>query len=721
MLRLALALALIAAPAHADPITLTIASLAASAAITAAGLTGITLALAQLGVGLALMIAAQSNAQKGQTQADLKRGLARPDELTPYRYVYGHVRTYGSPAPWRIKGNILYACLIFNSRPSSGNFKLIIDQREVTTTGSPFNFGSAGGRPSEADFRDYMQFWIGRGNQTRPPQVITDEAPELFRTTDAWQGRTVLWVRLDCGPNDSRAERWPSAPPAIQMEADWSLVWDPRDSTQSATDASTWKFSRNRSLIVLDALRNNPIREFPLSALMLASFRASADIDDQAVPLKAGGTEPRYCCDGLLTWNDSEIEDQIGPLLEAGAGGITRIGGQIGMIPGAWQEPEITITDVLDDDGLTFDVLVPGEDLATAVRGKYMSADDWEMADAGVYIVPGAQAADGGLEVIQDIELGMVTSATQAQRLLKIRAWLQRMQKKIACVLPPDAFQAVGGTNIRVNWPAPYSAMNGAYAIQSIHPALDLVGDDGVAMRCPVEMTETTAAIWAWDPATEERDVQKADVTIVSRKSLPPPGAVYTDTGGPATTKPRIRFYFDPVDNARIDSYAWEYRESGGSWQAGGTIDAAIRASQGVAEGKVYGFVRDVEAGTSYDIRVRSMDGKASASVWSYHNNVVALGPVTSLPPPTPVSSDTTASGDTLVTFRLPSDDGVIGIEIWTSGSNSTSNASKYVTLGGASSMTMGVTVPRNGAYYWGKTRGAYGYVSGFSASIRAN
>jgi len=673
-----------------------------------------------LAVGVALSLYAQSR-QRGVDQAELKRDLARPDSLTPYRFVYGHARVYGSPAPWRIKGDILYGCLIFNSRPSSGNFKLIIDQREITTTGSPFNFGSAGGRPAEEDFRDYMQFWIGRGNQTRAPQVITDEVPELFKTTDAWRGRTVLWVRIDCGPNDSRSERWPSSPPAIQMEADWSLVWDPRDSTQSASDPTTWKFSRNRSLIVLDALMNNPVRGYKVHQLMMDAARLSADVDGEAIPLKAGGTEPRYCCDGLLTWDDREVEEQITPLLNAGAGGLTRVGGRLGMIPGKWTGVDLTISDVLDDDGLTYELLKPGADLATSVTAQYMSPDSWEMADAGTYDVPGAVAVDGGTEAVLSLDLGMVTSGTQAQRIMKWTAMRNRAQRKITCTFPPEAFDAVGGSVLRAALPAPFDPMNRTYEVQSTNPAMDLLGTGGVAMRCPVEILEIAESDYAWSAATDEWSIYKSDVAVLSRKALPPPGAVYTDTGGPATTKPRIRFYFDPVDNARIDSYAWEYRESGGSWQAGGTIDAAIRASQGVAEGKVYGFVRDVEAGTSYDIRVRSMDGKASASVWSYHNNVVAVGPVTSLPPPTPVSSDTTASGDTLVTFRLPSDDGVIGIEIWTSGSNSTSGASKYVTLGGASSMTMGVTVRRNGAYYWGKTRGAYGYVSGFSASIRAN
>lgn len=713
-------LAVLAGPASAAPVV----ALAAVAAASAAGATGLTLALVQLAAGIALALYQQDQARKNANQADLKRELARPDSLTPYRFIYGHVRAYGSPAPWRVKGDILFGCLIFNSRPSHGNFSLRIDQREMTLVGDPYDFAGEGAYGAERQFgARYLRVWIGRGDQTAPPAAILAEAPEIFRASDAWRGRTVLWVRLDCGDNDGRAERWPSVPPAIQMEGDWSLVWDPRDPGQKADDPDTWTFSRNRWLIVLDALRNNPIRKYPLRQLMMESIITAADVDDEPISLKAGGTEPRYRCDGLLTWDDSEIEEQIIPLVEAGAGGITRMGGRLGAIPGKWMGSDLRISDVLDDDGLMFEILKPGSDLATSVTVQYMSPDrGWELADAGAYDVPGAIAIDGGESTVKSLKLGFVTSPTQAQRMAKIVAMQQRAQRQLNCTLPPEAFRAVGGSVIDLAPPGDFAPLGGFYGVASIHPAMDIVGEQGVALRCPVELIEASPSVFAWDPATDEQDVKEAESIVATRKDIPAPAVIATGTGssyaassGPDRT--RIKFWFAPVSSGRVASYEWQFRESGGSWQAGGTIGWDVRDRSDM----VFGFLRPVEQGVSYDIRVRSRDGN-SASVWTVRLATVALGPEITLDRPSQVSA---VAGDGRITLsaRLPSSDDVIGLEIWGVRSSGSSFALVF-TLGGAPSSAVSVDhtgLSANDTWlYKARTRGPYNSVSEFSATVSA-
>lgn len=722
MLRLALALALIAAPAHADPVSLSLIAMAASAAVSVAGLTGITLALAQLAVGIGFtLLSAQIQKNKASGQADLKRELARPSSLPPYRFVYGRTRTYGSPWPWYVKDKILYGVILFNSRPSRGNFRVFFDKREMTISGDPYNLAGPGAVGVEDEFDDgIVKMWIGRGDQTSPPSTFVSECPEKFKSTDRWQNLTVGFFRLDCGSNEDRAERWPSTPPGIEFEGDWSLLWDPRDSAQSASDASTWKYSANRTLCVLDALMRNPIRPFRTRSLMIDTFRVSADIDDERVPLKAGGTEPRYACNGLLTWDDAEIEDQVAPLILAGAGGTTRVGGRLGMIPGAWQAPDITITDILEDDGLTYEVLKPGADLATEVRATYIAPDrEWEQSDAGVYVVPGAAAIDGGESTIMTIELPFVTSPTQGQRRAKFEAMRQRAQRRITSTLPPDAFDAVGGSNLRLSLPSPYGPMNGNYQVQTIQPAMDITGESGVAMRCPTEMLEIAESDYAWTPATDEQDVEKAVAIVATRREIPAPAAITAVTGSAAAAKSgadraRIKIYWAPVNSGRVTRYQWEFRESGASWQSGGYVDDEIRDSSS----NVFAFLRPVEQGQAYDIRVRSMDGKTSASVWTYVRGVVALGPDISLSAPTPVST-TGAVGRITVAFLTPSSDDVIGLEIWARQLGS-SDETMIARLGGAASSTIVFTHTGIGGTwtYRGKTRGPYGSTSAFSAPI---
>src|SRR5690606_32291721 len=122
----------------------------------------------------------------------------------------------------------------------------------------------------------HINFWIGRGDQTSPPDLFLSDAPwgsggdeELWLATDAWQGNTVIWMRLRAGKAESMQERWPSIPPLVEIEGRWSLIWDPRDEEQDPDDPETWEWSENHRLCVLDALRRNPIRQYQLANLHL--------------------------------------------------------------------------------------------------------------------------------------------------------------------------------------------------------------------------------------------------------------------------------------------------------------------------------------------------------------------------------------------------------------------------------------------------------------------
>lgn len=306
-------------------------------------------ALMQLGASILLSKAAQALAGKPK-QAQVIRELTQPESLPPWRHVYGKARAAGSPAPVRVKGSILYGCFILNSRPSAGPFTLYLDKREVAASGDPYDFAGAGASATVAPFAGHCTYWIGRGDQVGPPAQILAEAPDQFEASDGWRGLTVIWLRLHVGANESRATRWPATPPEVMVDGKWSLVWDPRDSDQDSDDASTWAWSANQALCTLDALRQNPLRRYGSRHLWIETFAWAADVADEAVPVKAGGTIPRYEANGTLVFaNGAEIEDQVMPLAEAGAARFIRVGGQLGLVPGCWREPTMALTDVLAD------------------------------------------------------------------------------------------------------------------------------------------------------------------------------------------------------------------------------------------------------------------------------------------------------------------------------------------------------------------------------------
>jgi len=686
-------------------------------------------AVAQFGLRLAgsllLSAAARALGPSAPGSPELVREVQQPNSLPPYRFVYGNARIYGSPV-LRVKGPILFGCYILNSRPSQAFTKLFFDKREVIYSGDPTNFGGIGGRGTITPFLDHVDFWVGLGNQTSPPDAIVAESAGLFLPSDGFTGMTVLWYRLSAGPNDQRADRWPRTPPEMEVEGLWSRVWDPRDPAQSETDPSTWVYSDNQALCALDALMQNPVRQYRPENLLVNTFAEAADIADEDVPLKAGGTEKRYRINGTLIFNGAEILDLVQPMFAAGGADPVRVGGRLGIAPGAYTAPIYTADDVLEEGGLAFQTLRPGRDLATTVRCTYTSPDrDWRSASLQDYTVPGAQASDGGVLTYLDLQLSLVTSPTQAMRLQKMTALRQRRQKTVTTVLPPDAFQIVSGSNITVGFPAPYAAINGEYRVVSASPcvfASDV--DGGVAMRIPVELNEVAASDWAWNPATDEQDVEQSTFDP-TRELLAPGGAISIITGPTAALDtggvilPRIRFAFDPSPNTGVITYEWDYAVGAGSYQAGGFIDAEIRDGSG----DVFGFVQPVTVGESYSIRVRALSSTRT-SIYVTITGVIALGPDVTIAAPTPLTA-TPSAGQIIVTFRSPNNPDFQAVEIY--GSNTNNSALAVLLSGptyGAPNAVFSHTETGLGAavtrYYFAKSRGPFGYLSPFSAVISA-
>lgn len=608
---LALLLAVLPAAAHADPLSAAISGWLASAGLGAVASTVAGQLLSSV------LLSRLSMALMGNRGQKMLRELTVPDSLPVYRFVYGETRAAGTPAPVRVKGKILYACYILNSRPSAGPFTVLLDKREVEATGNPYDFSGAGAEATNDLFDGYCQYWIGRGDQTAPPALILSEAGDLYDATDAWRGRTVIWLRLDAGKASKRQERWPAAPPEVMVDGKWSLVWDPRDPAQDPDDPATWEWSSNQALCVLDALRQNPLTPYDLRNLWLSTYEWGADVADEAAPVKGGGTIPRYEVNGTLAFaTGAELEDQLQPLLDAGAARFVRARGQLGLVPATPQTPAMTLTDMLDGSSPRFVRYAPKDSLATSVAAKYLAPDrEYEDTDAPTYVIPGAQAEDGGIEKLIQPDLSMVTDHRQVQRVQKIFGMRTRMQRTVEGEFPPEAFDLVAGSWCELDLEAPYARWSRTYEVEAIQP--NLLGDDGsVALRCQITLRETSAAVYAWNAATEEQDVPGYSFDG-GLSPLDPPGTITATTGAGEALQTgfgvitRIRFAFDPSGGASVTHYDWEWRPSGGNWTRGGSIDADVR--DGLA--KVFDYLSPAETGIDYDIRVRAVTPKR-ASAW---------------------------------------------------------------------------------------------------------
>lgn len=600
---------------------LAIPGLAGSGIATFAGTTFGAAAL-NLAGGLALNALSSALMGGGRRADDQARQLQLPTSLPLYRFPYGTTEAAGTPAPaYLVQDDVLYGCWLLSSRPAAlTSFTLLLDKRPVSYTGNPLDFAGSGGAASNAPFDGYVNFWVGRGDQTAPPADILAEVPydagslpDGFKPTEAWRGRTVVWMRLRLGSNNG--ERWPAWPPAVSMVGDWSLVWDPRDEEQSLDDPSTWAWSDNHGLCLLDALTQHPVAPHDPDDLFIATFSWAADAAAQAVALKAGGTEPRYRVGGTVVFEDgAELEDHIDDIVSAGGGTLIRASGRLGYAPGIWHAPVATVTDRIGG----FERAVLAEDEAwTHIRTFYTSAArGYETAEFGEWPIPGAT----GIRRVMEQQLPMVTSPTQAQRLRQIAGRLALRQKTLSFVgFPGELFDPLPGANVTVDWARPTRA-NGVYMLASSRPAEQLGPDgDGLVLRVPVTLRETAEEVYAWTPASDEEDVDD-EAFDAAFTGISAPGAISTttgasvdlDTGG--TILPRVLFQFDPSVTGRVRQYEWEYENpsSAGAWLPGGVLGADLRN----AGGKVFGYLVGLAPALSTRIRVRAVGDGGLVSDW---------------------------------------------------------------------------------------------------------
>ena len=712
VLALTMNLTAFARPAKADPITALVS--------TAWGwLTGGSLIagiVTQIGISLVLSQLVSMN-QKSQ---DILRQLQLPNSLPAKRFVYRKTWAPGTPAPVRVKGSKMYACYILNSRASAGPFTLLLDKRVVeVNSGDPYDFSGPGASATNEPFSGHCKYWIGRGDQTSPPTEILSSVPELFSVTDAWQGLTVIWLVLDAGKAGQMQERWPATPPEVFVDGYWSLVSDPRD--PEAPPA----WSANQALCVLDALKNNPLRSYDDRNLYLELFAWSADIADEPFAVKSGGFIPKFETNGVLAFTTgSELEDQIMPLVSAGASRLIRVGGRLGLIPAVYSAPTMTFNHVLTDQPMTFNRYRPSSELYTEVQATYTSPERfYEEAATPVYVLDGAQAEDGGEAKLGQFNLRFITDHRQAQYVAAILGRRTRMQRSVSAMLPANAFDLIACSTLTYDFPSPYTTRNGIYEVEEIHPGGDVIGKSGFAMRCFVVSRETEPEIYYWTPAEDEQDAIVEEYTPAVA-GVSPPGTINLVSDETTvlisgnTYIARVLFSFDPSSSSSVTSYQWDYT-TGFSWQTGGSIAAEILNGSG----DVFGYIIPAEIGEAYKVRVKAVSPNGESDYIESDFITASAGSYLASPP-TPISA--IADVDSIaVTFQAPNEPAYAAMEIFVSTVDDSSGATLlFGPIYGAANSEVSRTHEGLGSsetyFYFARSRDTNGQASPFSASISA-
>ena len=578
------------------------------------------------GLGLLASTAVSALFAPSLSQNDLGIELRRLTSRIVKRYAYGRRKITATPVRSPVVGEYLYQAWVLNSRPSEGNYTFYFDTREVQLTGDISDLTEGGGATATNEpFVDHVTLWVTNGDNTSPPYEFTDEAGHttgntgrLWKTTDAGKGCTIVWARLKAGDQGQRGERWFNGRPVLEVHGDFSKVYDSRDPNQDADDSTTWEFSRNPFLIAADVVTQNPIRPEPFSGLHLSSLESSANVADETVNRKDGATEPRFQCDGIVTFDGSEIESLVEPVLATAAGRLSRVGGKLGFVPGAARTSTAVVADSYD--GLTYSSLVRDDERATHIRVTYSPSERGnEATELEEWAIPGALAKDNNSPALLTINLDMITSDSQVQRVRSIYGLSKRQQRQLSLVAPMTAMELIGGSIATVTLPAPYSALNGSYEVLQMDPTLDMAGESGVP-RIPMTLGGYSDSVYAWDETTDEVTIEHPDFDG-SRVGISTPGAMtFTtyDTDLGSGYSPTIEATFSASTSSSLRWHEWQYRISNPAngaedgWQTGGFESAVILNSDGDSFFHLQGF----NVSEDHDFRVRAVTTDGEVSEW---------------------------------------------------------------------------------------------------------
>lgn len=489
-----------------------------TAIATAAGLTtatgGLTAAGTALAIAINLSIAAglsvASSALAGTPEGPRKgtRTGNLKNPLSPHEVVYGTVRK-GGPIFYvtgsHFANTRLHMCIALAAHECEEIESIYINGKENDLISV---IPSDGVPPYGVYYPElgpeYQMYVPDTGHARREFSAFNwrlgtatqDAIPGMVRECDTWsadhraRGVCYLYARLVYDVTDD-SRIWPSFIPSMTVRMQGRKdIYDPR------TDARGW--TDNPALIAANVLEM--LLGVPLERIDMAALEEAADICDEVVPLKEGGTEKRYRCSGYFSL-EGEPENWLEPIVRTMAGACIEHHGTYYIHAGKWRAPEITITDDDVMGGLRVRTAQSDRERANIASGIFASAETYDQPTEFPRVVDAAGVTEDGLELEMDIDLEFVPTNAQAQRVAKILLLTQRAGRTIEV-----GTNLLKGLDVKpwdtVNLNLAVFGLTGTFRV--IEHSTSIEGSPPV-VRPKLILQEISEAIYAWDEETEEQ------------------------------------------------------------------------------------------------------------------------------------------------------------------------------------------------------------------------
>jgi len=210
---------------------------------------------------------------------------------------------------------------------------------------------------------------------------------------------------------------------------------------------------------------------------------------------------------------------------------LTSCGGSVFYSNGQWKikvGAYVTPTETIDNDDLRGPISIQtrnsGRDQFNAVKGIFVSpSNNWQPTDFPEMTSSQFEFEDGGDRKYLDLTLPFTTSVSAAQRLAK--QVLFRAREQIVVTLPckMTAFQYEVGdtvmvTNERFGWDQKvFEVISWNFVV------------DGQELGIDLQIKETSAGIYAWDEAVDEKSFTFNNTSLPNPFDILPPGLSLSD------------------------------------------------------------------------------------------------------------------------------------------------------------------------------------------------
>ncbi|WP_020178094.1 hypothetical protein [Methylopila sp. M107] len=358
--------------------------------------------------------------------------------VPPAIYAYGRCRISGAYLAYELKGSTSYDVIALHQGEIDGFERFYLNDDLVvfsTTTIEGPGDGSVDGPVrmpgpftgrymGNSIFEKRVSIYWRKGATPSPHyQRLAEALPEVW--TDDHRADGIATLLLICQMDDAKTfpRRYPFGLPKPSVVARWRCCWDPRDPMQDHDDPSSWKFSDNPIVCLLDFYCHHeagylrPVQEVYLKRA--AWWIAAMNLCDDLRPKADGTSVKNYTCGGQFT-SETPRKSVVEALLRSCDGWVSEYGdGSIIVYAGGYFPPSITIEDRHIYDLKISRGRLPDERV-TKLNLKVVSPDhDYNEVSTDPWVSRLASDA-GATPIVRDAKAEWVQEWTQARVLGKI-------------------------------------------------------------------------------------------------------------------------------------------------------------------------------------------------------------------------------------------------------------------------------------------------------------